>query len=101
MAQLPEIPDSPKPSRPEHQSSGEDISEAPTQKQQAQHPRSWSGTIEDIIRLDTIKMAARRSQETLSRIPTVHIPAVIQRRLSARPRNRVIAIILLIGLLLP
>jgi hypothetical protein len=118
LSRFPDSPESPLPPGPTE----DGIADIPTQKQDAR-PRSLYARIDDIIRLDTIKIAARRSHETITRIPTVHIPtisrhlariptvhipaisqhlpAAMQRRLSARPHDRLLLIIMLIGVLVP
>jgi hypothetical protein len=140
MPHLSQFPDSPEYPIPiaKQPADGDAVADIPTQKQSAR-PRSLSKQIDDIIRLDTIKIMARRSQETIARIPTVHIPtisqhiariptvhipaishhiasittariptisqylpAVMQRRLSmVRRHDRLLIIIMLIGLLVP
>jgi hypothetical protein len=122
LLQFPDSPESPLPMPIAEQPGDDDVADIPTQKQSVR-TQSLYNKIDDIIRLDTIKIAARRSQETIARIPTVHIPtisqyiaripttriptvsqyfpAVVQRRLAKLRRNdRLIIIILLIGLLI-
>src|SRR5579884_3320275 len=122
LSDFPDSPESPMPLSPSQNPDEDDIADIPTRKQDAR-PRSFYTRIDEIIRLDTIKIAARRSQETIARIPTVHIPTIRQhiahiptmhipaisqhlpaitlRHTSAHRYDRLLLIIILIGLLVP
>src|SRR5712691_8693403 len=77
LSGVPDSPQSPMPMPISKKTTDDDIADIPTQKQDARPPPLYE-RIDDIIRLDTIKIAARRSQETIARIPTVHIPTLSQ-----------------------